>query len=105
MFFHLITQSVTMAVALVPDQAIFDNIFLVGIGACFMDDHQEGIRWPRQYGLLATQMICSTCNRQCRQQALDCAVDGVTWRCPVKVCKKGISIRQGSFFEKYHLQL
>ena len=37
--------------------------------------------------------------------ALDRAVDGVTWRCPVKACKKRFSIRRGSFFEKSHLQL
>ena len=77
-----------MAVALVPDQAIFDNISLVRIGARFMDDRQECIRWCRQYGLLAAQMICPTCNRHCRQQVLDRAVHGVTWHCPVKVCKK-----------------
>ena len=94
-----------MAVALVPDQAIFDNISLVRIGARFMDDHQECIRWYQQYGLLATQMICPTCNCHCREQALDHAVDGVTWHCPVKVCKERISIRHGSFFEKSHLQL
>ena len=81
-------QSVIMAVALVPDQAIFDNISLVRIGARFMDDCQECIRWWRQYGLLATQMICPTYNRHCREQALDRAVDGVTWRYPVKVCKE-----------------
>ena len=101
--FHLIIQSVIMAVALVPDQAIFDNISLVRIGAHFMDDSQECIRWCWQYGLLATQMICPTCNHQCREQALDRAVDGATWHCPEKVCKKRISIRHGSFFEKSHL--
>ena len=94
-----------MAVALVPDQAIFDNISLVKIGARFMDDRQECIRWCRQYGLLATQMVCPTCRRHCIEQALDRAVDGVTWRCPVKACKKRFSIRHGSFFEKSHLQL
>ena len=46
-----------MAVALVPDQAIFDNISLVRIGARFMDDRQKCITWCRQYGLLATQMV------------------------------------------------
>ena len=75
-----------MAVALAPDQAIFDNISLVRIGARFMDDRQECIRWCRQYGLLAVQMVCPTCHRHCREQALDRAVDGVTWRCPVKAC-------------------
>ena len=94
-----------MAVALVPDPTISDNISLVRIGARFMDDHQECIRWCREYGLLATQMICPTCNRHCREQTLDHAVDGATWRLPVKVRKKRISIRHGSIFEKSHLQL
>ena len=62
------------------------------IGARFMDDLQECIRWCRQYGLLAMQMVCPTCRRHCREQALDRAVDGVTWRCPVKACKKRFSI-------------
>ena len=86
-----------MAVALAPDQAIFDNISLVRIRARFMDDRQECIRWCRQYGLLATQMVCPTCRRHCREQALDRAVDGVTWRCPVKACNKRFSLRRGSF--------
>ena len=30
-----------MAVALAPDQAIFDNISLVRIGAHFMDDRRD----------------------------------------------------------------
>ena len=50
-------------------------------------------------------MICPTCNRHSREQALDRAVYGVTWGCPVKVSKKRISIRHGSFSEKSHLQL
>ena len=50
-------------------------------------------------------MVCPTCRRHCREQALDRTVDGVTWRCPVKACKKRFGIRHGSFFEKSHLQL
>ena len=68
--------SVIMAVALVPDQAIFGNISLVRIGACFMDDRQECIRWCQQHGLLAMRMVCPTCRCHCREQALDRAVDG-----------------------------
>ena len=33
-----------MAIALAPDQAIFDHISLVRIGARFMDDRQECLR-------------------------------------------------------------
>ena len=36
---------------------------------------------------------------------MDHATDCVTWRCPVKVYKKRIRIRQGIFVEKSHLQL
>ena len=89
-----------MAVSLAPDQAIFDHISLVRIGACFMDNRQECIRWCRQYGLLPTQMVCPPCHHHCREQALDRAVHDVAWRCPVKVCKKRFSIRHGSFFKK-----
>ena len=100
--FHLVMPfwiySVIMAVSLAPDQAIFDHISLVRIGACFMDNRQECIRWCRQYGLLPTQMVCPPCHRHCREQALDRAVHDVAWRCSVKVCKKRFSIRHGSFF-------
>ena len=54
-----------MAAALVSDQAIFDNIPLVRTGACFMDDSQGCKRWCGQYGLLAMQMVCLTCNHHC----------------------------------------
>ena len=70
-----------------------------------MDDRQECIRSCIQHGLLATQRICPTCNRYCTEQALDRVVDGVTWHCPLKVCKNRTGIRHGSFFEKSHLQL
>ena len=53
-----------------------------------MDGRHECIRWCRQYGLLATQMFCPTCNRQRRERALDCGVDCVTQRYPIKGCKK-----------------
>ena len=37
-------QSVIIAVGLVPDQAIFDNISLARIGAHFLDARQEWIK-------------------------------------------------------------
>ena len=46
-----------MAVAPVPDQAVFDNIYLVRTGVGFMNDGQERIRWCQQYGLFSTQMV------------------------------------------------
>lgn len=70
-----------------------------------MDDIQECKRWCRLYGLLAKQMVYPTLNHYCREQALDSSVGCVTWRCPVKTCKKRISIKNGRFFEKLHLKL
>ena len=55
-------------------------------------------------GLFAMQMVCPTCHRHCREETLDRAVEGVTWRCPVKA-KKRFSSSRGRFFEKSHLQL
>ena len=109
MLFHLLMtcsiHSVTIPVAFVPNQAIFDNISLARIGACFMDDIQEWKRWCRLYGLLAKQMVYPTFNHYCGEQALDRSVECVTWRCPLKTCKKRISIKNGRFFEKLYLKL
>ena len=33
------------------------------------------------------EMVCPTCNHQCRVQALGCAVNGITWHFPVKACE------------------
>ena len=75
----------SVIMALVSDQAIFDNVNLVRTRACFMDDSQECMRLCGQYQLLAMQMGCPTCNHHCREQDLDHAVDGITWHCRVKV--------------------
>ena len=108
MLFHLLIPfsiySDIMAVALIPDKAFLIK-FLVRIGAHFMENRKEGIRWHWHYGLLATQMVCSTLNCYHGEEASKSAIDGVTWRWPVKACKKRISIIHGSFFEKLHLKL
>lgn len=93
------------AVVRIPDQVEFDGISLIRIGSRFTDYCQECIQWCGQYGLLATEMICPDCNRQCREQNLNRAIDGITGHCPVRQCKKRISIRHGSFFGKSHSQL
>ena len=42
----------------------------------------------RQYGLLTAQMVRPICNRHYRKKDLYRAADGVTWSCPVNVCKR-----------------
>ena len=84
--------------------ADFDQITLMTIGARFKDDVEECIRWCRQYGLMAVHMNCPTCNLPCNEQNR-AVIDGKTWRCTVRACRKIINIRKGSFFEGSHLQL
>ena len=54
--------------------------------------------------LLAINIICPRCNIQCNEQNSH-NVDGKIWRCMQKQCKKKISIRVGSFFERSQLKL
>lgn len=88
-----------------PVQAVFDRMSLTEIGALFKYNLDGTINWCRQYGLLAHEMDCPTCNSDCREQNYARSVDGKIWRCSNKLCKKTISIRKGSFFEQSHLQL
>ena len=69
---------VILAIARVPGEAVFDNISLVRIGAGFVNNRQENKTWCEQYGLLATEMVCLTCNHRCGGQTLDGAADAVT---------------------------
>ena len=43
-----------------------------------MEGPQGFERWCRQYGQLATEIVCPTCNRQSREQGLDHDVDGLS---------------------------
>ncbi|XP_065652863.1 uncharacterized protein LOC136080179 [Hydra vulgaris] len=82
----------------------FNRINLPEIGRRFKNNDTECIRWCREFGLLAINMICPRCNIQCNEQ--NCHnVDGKIWRCMQKQCKKKISIRVGSFFERSQLKL
>ena len=88
-----------------PNVDEFDTISLTQIGARFMNNREECIKWLREFGLLAAVMICPFCNLQRSEQLYTRSVDGITWRCMVKKFKKTINIRKGSFFEKSKLQL
>ena len=70
-----------------------------------MKDRRKCIRLCRKYGLLATQMVFPTPNYHYREQALDRAVDGVTWCYPLNVGKRELASGTVAFFEKLHLQL
>ena len=85
-----------------PNVDEFDTISLTQIGARFMNNREECIKWLREFGLLAAVMIRPLCNLQYSEQLYTRSVDGITWRCMVIKCKQTINIR---FFEKSKLEL
>ena len=100
-------HSFQMAVARVqPNQQELDSITLIEIGRRFKDDRPGMINWCRQQGLLATRMVCPSCNHhRCNEQNYAEKTDQIVWRCRNKRCKRPINIRFGSFFDKSHLEL
>ncbi|XP_065662708.1 uncharacterized protein LOC136085338 [Hydra vulgaris] len=82
----------------------FDSLNLPEIGRRFRNNDNECIRWCREFGLLAINMICPRCYIQCNEQN-NHNVDGKIWRCMQKQSKKKISIRVGSFLEISQLKL
>ena len=83
---------IKMANARRPTIIEFDSLNLPDIGRRFKNNNNECIRWCREFGLLAINMICPRCNIQCNEQNSH-NVDGKIWRCIQKQCKKKISIR------------
>ena len=71
-----------------PNVGEFDTISLTQIGARFMNNREECLKWLREFGLPAGLIICPLCNLQCSEQLYKRSVDGITWRCMVKKCKK-----------------
>ena len=95
---------IKMANARRPTIIEFDSLNLPEIGRRFKNNNNECIRWCRELGLLSINRICPRCNIQCNEQ--NCYnVNGKIWRCIQKQCKKKISIRVGSFFERSQLKL
>ena len=106
--FDLRTITTEMAQAqarLAPVQDEFDGINSYRIGQQFLGNIDATIAWCRQFGLLATIMVCTACNAHCNEQHYASRIDRRIWRCTNKRCKRRIDIRRGSFFEESRLQL
>ena len=73
----------------------FDSLSLTEIGMRFKGNRHECIRWCRRHGLLAVEMMCPNCGRECNQQNYNRSIDGIAWRCTARQCKKVISIHKG----------
>ncbi|XP_033105195.1 uncharacterized protein LOC117107601 [Anneissia japonica] len=95
-----------MAQALaLPDEAEFNSITLINIGARFRNDLDALVTWCRRYGLLSSHMVCQACNTRCIEYNFGRGIDERIWRCNNQRCKRTTSIRKGSFFSGSHLHL
>jgi transposase-like protein len=68
------------------------------------ENSEELIGWLQQAGIIASGRQCS-CGRKMSQHPRKERGDGVSWRCPYKLCKHRVSLRQGSYFEGHQLPL
>ena len=62
-------------------------------------------QWLRGRGLLAVHRDCPTCNAVMNEKVYNRVLDGKIWRCPRKQCRKTVSLRKGSFFDRTKLPL
>ena len=70
-----------------------------------LTDIPAAICWCRDRKLLATEMACEACGRECREVKRPRYPDGVCWRCPRKGCQKEYSLRHNSYFSNSKLSL
>ena len=64
---------------------------------------EETIRWCQQHGLIAVRKNCVECGREMTMVNRD-GKDGKVWQCG-RPCRKRVSIRHGTFFDKSNLTL
>jgi len=69
-------------------------------------DQQNTLDWLYQNNLLKRQVVCPKCSMQQLQREREkTKADQMRYRCPVKSCRKTVSIRIGSIFEDSKLTL
>ena len=59
----------------------------------------------QQKHLLSSAKQCPVCTTPMDFQTRSDITDGYRWRCPDTTCRKCVTIRENSFFEKYRLTL
>jgi transposase-like protein len=77
----------------------FRELFLLSM------DKQEIILELQRQGLLHSHVVCENCNVEMRLMQRGDALDGWTWRCPLKKCKRRTSVRKDSYFADSKLGL
>ena len=78
---------------------------VLALSAVIGPDVDKQIHRLQSKGLLPRNKICPACNQQMDLQQRRDISDGYRWRCSSSNCKKSVSLRSGTFFEKSHLQL
>src|SRR5271154_7179683 len=68
------------------------------------EQSDELVRYLQQAGVLFSKKICS-CGSSMSMQRRAEKQEGLTWRCTKKNCKKRISIKSETYFEKGRLPL
>ena len=63
------------------------------------------ISWLQSKGLLSRNKQCPSCNQSMDMQQRSDITDQYRWRCPWSGCKKSLSLRSGTFFKQFRLQL
>ena len=86
-------------------QAEFDELTLVKLAIRFKERKGSLIEWLQSNRMLSPFKFCESCNTEMSLGICSRAIDGVTWRCQIKECRKKTNIRKGSFFERSHLEL
>ena len=70
-----------------------------------LTDIPTTIRWCRDRQLLAAEMVCESCGKECREVKRPRYPEGVCWRCPRKGCQKLFSLRHNSCFSNSKLSV
>ena len=83
----------------------FDGLTLIRLAIKFKEDRDALVDWLRINGMLASTMICEQCQNLMNLQCCSRSIDGKTWRCVNRACRRKTNIRKGSFFERSHLEL
>ena len=63
----------------------------------------SAVRYLREKGALASSQLCEKCDMSMPEQVYELALDGTVFRC--SKCKARKSIRAGSFFREFKLEL
>ena len=70
-----------------------------------LTDVPAAIRWCRDRKLLAREMACEACWRECREVKRPWYLEGVCWRFPRKGCQKLYLLRHNNYFSNSKLSL